>query len=73
MNEAVWEGLVEGMMANLAKTEEDVINERKGASWKVTIAVELRTKTTAGNPWIAKRLNMGHPSSVTNLMRDSRK
>ena len=35
------------------------------------IAKELRSKTTAGNPWIALRLNMGHPSRVTNLIREN--
>jgi hypothetical protein len=29
-----------------------------------------RARTTAGNPWIAKRLKMGHPSRVTNLIRE---
>ena len=33
----------------------------------------LRAHTTAGNPWIDKRLNMGHPSRVTNLIRETSK
>jgi hypothetical protein len=24
------------------------------------------------NPWIAEQLNMGHPSRITNLIRESR-
>jgi len=47
--------------------------EPKGAPWKAKIARELRTHTTTGNPWIAKRLNMGHPSRVTNLIREHSK
>jgi len=71
LNEAMWDGLVVESMAGLGKTEDDLKAERKGADWKVNIAKALRAKTTAGNPWIAKRLNMGHPSRVTNLIRES--
>lgn len=71
LNEAMCEGLVEKGMAGVGKTEEDMGADRKGADWKVEIAKELRAKTTAGNPWISKRLNMGHPSRVTNLIRES--
>jgi len=48
-----------------------VQTEAKGAIWKAAIARKLRVQTTAGNPWIAKRLNMGHPSRVTNLIREA--
>lgn len=71
LNEAMWEGLVAQRMSILGKTEEDLGADRKGADWKVEIAKELRAKTTAGNPWIAKQLNMGHPSRITNLIRES--
>ncbi|MDQ8209332.1 hypothetical protein QEH52_17525 [Coraliomargarita sp. SDUM461003] len=30
-----------------------------GADWKVQIAKRLRKKTTAKNPWISERLQMG--------------
>jgi hypothetical protein len=52
------------------KSETDLQTAPKGAPWKAGIARMLRIKTTAGNPWIAKRLNMGHPSRVTNLIRE---
>ena len=45
-------------------------NDRKGADWKAKIARDLRANTTAGNIWIARRLNMGHPSRITNLIRN---
>jgi len=48
-----------------------VQTEAKGAIWKAAIARKLRVQTTAGNPWIAKGLNMGHPSRVTNLIREA--
>jgi hypothetical protein len=67
----MWEGMVAQRMSILGKTEEDLGADRKGADWKVEIAKELRAKTTAGNPWIGKQLNMGHPSRITNLIRES--
>jgi hypothetical protein len=57
-------------MSSLGKVEKDLVADRKGANWKVEIAKELRATTTAGNPWIAKQLNMGHPSRITNLIRE---
>jgi hypothetical protein len=35
-----------------------------------TFSVLLRKQTTAKNGWIAKRLNMGHPSRVSNLIQN---
>ena len=46
----------------------DVVSSAKGADWKVEIAKRLRKETTAKNPWIAGRLKMGHPNSVSNLV-----
>jgi len=71
LNEARWEGLVEEALAAAGKTNEDVAMDQKGAPWKAEIARALRKRTTVGNPWIARRLNMGHPSRVTNLIRES--
>lgn len=70
LNEAMWDGLVEKALAAGGKSEADLRTEPKGALWKAGIARMLRNRTTAGNPWIAKRLNMGHPSRVTNLIRE---
>ena len=69
LNEAAWESLTEEALSAAGKTEKDVEQDRKGAPWKARIALRLRTCTTAGNPWIARRLKMGHPSRVTNLIR----
>lgn len=38
------------------------------AEWKVCIARELRSRSTA-NAWIAERWAMGHPTRVCNLIR----
>lgn len=71
LNEGMWDQLVADRIAAAGKTEADVAGDRKGAVWKVQIARELRAKTTAGNIWIARRLNMGHPFRVTNLIRNA--
>jgi hypothetical protein len=36
-----------------------------------SIAKRLRKESTAKNPWIAKRLRMGHPNYVSNLVNQS--
>jgi putative transposase len=41
---------------------------RKGDGRKVLVACLLRQRTTAGNPWIAQRLAMGHSGSVSRLV-----
>ena len=40
---------------------------RKGDPAKVRVAILVRSRTTASNEWIAKRLGMGHPGSVSRL------
>jgi len=46
-------------LASAGKTEADVLSEPKGASWKAKLALDLRSRATARNPWIAQRLNKG--------------
>ena len=46
----------------------DLEQLRKGDERKVLVASLLRQHTTAGNPWIAKRLAMGHSGSVSRLV-----
>jgi hypothetical protein len=38
---------------------------RKGDERKALLATVLRSRTTVGFDWIAKRLSMGHPGSVS--------
>lgn len=68
LNELEWEAIVQSEMSNRNIGEEEIQSSAKGADWKVQIAKRLRKETTAGNPWIAKRLNMGHPNYVSNLV-----
>jgi len=68
LNESRWEAMVQAELERLGLSETSVVESAKGAPWKVEIARKLRNETTAGNPWIAKRLNMGHPNYVSNLI-----
>jgi hypothetical protein len=70
LNESKWELLVVHELKRAGKTKTDIANEAKGAAWKIEIAQVLRKQTTANNSWIAQRLNMGHPSRVSNLIQN---
>ena len=63
-----WDAVASSLLERLKKTAADIAEEPKGASWKVEIARRLRKETTASNPWIAERLNMGHPNHVSFLI-----
>jgi len=43
---------------------------RKGDERKVLIAGLIKARTSVGNTWVARRLSMGHPSSVSRLIKD---
>jgi hypothetical protein len=45
---------------------------RKSDSRKVQIAIMLRTHTSVSNEWIAQKLAMGHPGSVSRSVSDGR-
>jgi putative transposase len=68
LNEARWEAVVAEEMKKSGKSERDIAGDRKSATWKVAAAKRLRRETTAGNPWIARRLRMGSPNYVSNLI-----
>jgi putative transposase len=68
LNQSNWEQIVQFEMKRLKVKEADIKNTPKGVDWKVSIAKRLRKETTAKNPWIAKRLQMGHPNYVSNLI-----
>ena len=70
LNEVMWDGLVEQKLVAAGRSEADLPAEPKRARWKAEIARTFRAQTTPGNPWIAKRLNIGHPSHVTRLIRE---
>ena len=70
--EALWEERVTACLKMLSKDEAAVAADAKGAPWKVVVAAAMKTTTTASNPWIAKRLNMGSPFRLSRLVSDCR-
>ena len=66
---AQWEALVTQELKRQKINESEIQFSPKGAEWKVKIAITLRKETTASNTWIAQRLSMGHPSRITNIIR----
>jgi hypothetical protein len=66
-NELRWENLLERMLSTLQKNDNAISSEKKSAQWKVWIAVVLKSHTAATNVWIADKLNMGAPQSVSML------
>lgn len=73
LNEQRWEQVVQAELERLKKTEADLRMDRKSAEWKRSIAVCLRKTTSASNPWIAQRLNTGHPSYISKWMKEKPK
>ena len=70
--EELWEARTLECLKSVAKTEREVTDEPKGARWKVAVAAVLKHSTTASNPWIARRLNMGSPFRLSRLVSDCR-
>ena len=68
LNRAKWEKIVLTEMKRLKKSEKDLIEDLKGAPWKIEIAKRLRQQTPANNVWIARRLHMGHPNRVSSAV-----
>ena len=61
--------VVEGLAAlGISSAQRDLEGMRKGDEAKVMIAALLRSTTAVGNGWIAERLSMGHPGSVSRLV-----
>ena len=69
LNERKWDSFVREELKKLGKTEKDIEADPKGSPWKMEVARLTRKHTTCKNPWLAKRLNMGHPSRITMAMR----
>ena len=50
----------------------ELLPARNGDPRKVALATLLRMRTTMGNEWVAKQLDMGHDRSVSRLIRQGR-
>ena len=68
IKEAHWSNVMSTLMKQAGRTREEAAGDWKGAPWKIVIARALRQSTTATNRWIARELNMGAPSSVSQYL-----
>ncbi len=63
------EALVRSELRRLGWKEAELGRRRKGDKQKAKLAARLRKETTMTMKWIAERLKMGKPGSVSNLLR----
>ena len=59
-------------MLGLPLDKAELAGLRKSDVRKVQLAILLRTHTTVSNGWIAQKLAMGHPGSVSRSVTDGR-
>lgn len=67
MNRTEWERLTAEFLAQLGKTEADLLAARKSAEWKAAVAWTLKQRTSVTNPWLSRRLKMGPPAMVSRV------
>jgi len=68
IKEAHWSQALNLLLEREGRTREQAAEDWKGVPWKIAIAQNLRQTTTATNRWIARELNMGSPSSVSQYL-----
>ena len=67
-----WEECVYKLLDMLGKDMEDLRTDRKGADWKVALAIHLRKQHLVPHRWLAHNLSMGKPSSVQSWVSNKR-
>jgi REP element-mobilizing transposase RayT len=68
-----WESLFRQALAVLGRKESDLEAGPKSAGWKVALAVLLKERTQASNPWLAKRLGITRPAYLSRLVSAARR
>jgi len=63
------EAIILARLKKLGWKKTELANRRKGDPQKVTLARDLRSQTTMSLKWIARRLEMGSWTHVSNLLR----
>ncbi|MBC7365474.1 MAG: transposase [Undibacterium sp.] len=63
-----WRERLDLLLAALKKDDRDIAKDPKGEGWKVAVAADMKTATTASNPWLAKALGMGSPFRLSRLV-----
>ncbi len=57
--EAMRQDALAAALRKAGKKREDLVRDGKSVPWKVELAAELRTTTTATNRWLGENLNLG--------------
>ncbi len=73
IREQAWEGLLQQALVALKRKESDLASGAKSAAWKVAIAIFIKERTQASNPWLATRLGMMRPAYVSRLVSAGRR
>ena len=64
-----WEKCLYKLLDMLGKDMEELKTDRKGAGWKVALAIHLRKQHLVPHRWLAHNLSMSKPSSVQSWVR----
>ncbi|MEO6992958.1 MAG: hypothetical protein ABI273_04990 [Lacunisphaera sp.] len=71
--ELLWSEALKTALARLNRTVSDVRQDRKAAAWKVAVAAQLKTVSTASNVWLAEQLCMGAADGVSRYVSELRR
>ena len=66
--ELFWEQQLQKVLSWISPTKQR--DSAKSADWRVATAAIMKKHTTASNPWLAKRLEMGSPFTVSRLVSE---
>jgi len=72
LREPLWERRLKQGLEALGKSKAELLSARKGCDWKVALARYLRESSLVPNRWLADRLNMGTPKSVSSRVSSHR-
>ena len=73
MREPRWERNLEHGLAALGRHADELETSKKSERWKVALARYLRERLLVPNTWLAERLQMGTPNSVSSRISRSRR
>jgi len=68
-----WESLLGSALQRLGRTDAELASRPKVQTWKVALALFLKERSQASNPWLARRLQLGSPKYVSHLLSVTRR
>lgn len=72
IREQAWEELCRRALRVLNRSDAELARGVKSESWKVAIAMFMKERTQASNPWLARRLNFGRAAYVSRVVTAAR-